>query len=250
MNFVEKIRRFFIGGARDLDKAETFKHISLVAFFAWIGLGSDGLSSSCYGPEEILRNLSGHTNLGIIVGLMTIITIFVISTSYSQIIKLFPHGGGGYIVASRLISPFVGMVSGCALLIDYVLTITLSISSGADAIFSFFPASYLDYKLILAYVGLAVLIILNLRGVKESVMTLMPIFVLFVVTHIFLIAYAIIVHVPETTSIVNNTTNELQGTVSQLGVFGTLFLLLKAYSMGAGTYTGIEAVSNGIPNLR
>ena len=67
-------------------------------------------------------------------------TVFIISASYSQIIELFPTGGGGYLVASKLLSPTVGVVSGSALLIDYVLTITLSIASGADALFSLLPA--------------------------------------------------------------------------------------------------------------
>ena len=71
---------------------------------------------------------------------MTAATIFIIAASYSQIIELFPTGGGGYLVASKLLSPMAGMVSGSALLIDYVLTITISVASGADALFSFLPA--------------------------------------------------------------------------------------------------------------
>ena len=234
----------------DLSDSRTFSHISLIVFFAWVGLGSDALSSSCYGPEEIYKNLSIHTNLSLIVGLLTAFTIFIISTSYSQIIRLFPHGGGGYLVASRLISPKVGMISGCALLIDYVLTISISISSGADAVFSFLPLPFHEYKVFFAVFILIVLTVLNLRGVKESVAFLTPIFVIFVLTHIFLIVYAFSTHAPELKTVAVQTTTEFHSTVSQLGIFGTMFLIMKAYSMGAGTYTGIEAVSNGIPNLR
>jgi len=245
-----KIKKFVFGKARDITDSSTFTKISLIAFFAWIGLGADGLSSSCYGPEEIYKNLLGHTNLSIIVGLITIVTIFVISTSYRQIIKLFPHGGGGYLVASRLISPAVGMISGSALLIDYTLTITLSISSGSDAIFSFFPASFYSYKLIFAVFILCVLVILNLRGVRESVVTLTPIFVLFILSHIVLVVYVIATHVSKAGHIADTTSTEFSSSVSQLGIIGTMALIFRAYSMGAGTYTGIEAVSNGIPNLR
>ncbi len=245
-----RIKTAILGRARDVSDKSVFQRISLVAFFAWVGLGSDPLSSSCYGPEEIMRNLHGHTNLAFIVGLLTVITIFIISTSYRQIINLFPHGGGGYIVATKLISPNTGMISGSALLIDYVLTITLSISSGADAIFSFFPAEWHSYKLIFAFFMLFILVLLNLRGVKESVMVLTPIFILFVLTHLTLISISIFTHLPNTSGIAQNTYSELSGTVSQLGILGTVVLILKAYSMGAGTYTGIEAVSNGIPNLR
>lgn len=245
-----KLKNTFIGRARDLSDRSVFQRISLVAFFAWVGLGSDPLSSSCYGPEEIMRNLTGHGNLGIFVAILTVITIFVISTSYRQIINLFPQGGGGYIVASKLISPTIGMISGSALLIDYMLTITLSISSGADAFFSFLPAEWHGYKLLFSSAILLLLIVINLRGVKESVMLLTPIFIAFILTHAFLIAYSIFTHIGDAPELIENTRAEMSNSISQLGVFGTIFLILKAYSMGAGTYTGIEAVSNGIPNLR
>ena len=245
-----RLRNTFIGKARDITDRSVFQKISLIAFFAWVGLGSDPLSSSCYGPEEIMRNLQDHPNLAIFVGMLAVFTIFVISTSYRQIINLFPHGGGGYIVATKLISPTIGMISGSALLIDYILTITISISSGADAIFSFLPHSWHGYKLIFAIFILALLIILNLRGVKESVMILTPIFILFVLTHIILISISLFSHLPEAGMIIDKSVSEVNDTVAQLGWAGTLLLMLRAYSMGAGTYTGIEAVSNGIPNLR
>ena len=244
------VKKTVIGNPRDLKDSSTFRQISLIVFLAWVGLGSDALSSSCYGPEEIYKTLGVHVNLSIIVGLITMVTIFIISTSYSQIIKLFPHGGGGYLVASRLISPNVGMISGCALLIDYVLTIAISVSSGADAIFSFLPIQYHDYKIAFALSILVVLTIMNLRGVKESVTALTPIFVIFIISHIFLIGYAFTTHASQLQTVAVQTGTEFKSTVHNLGIYGTIFLIMKAYSMGAGTYTGIEAVSNGIPNLR
>lgn len=249
-DYLHSVKKKIIGKPLDLTDSRTFSHISLIVFFAWVGLGSDALSSSCYGPEEIYKNLSIHTNLSLIVGLLTAFTIFIISTSYSQIIRLFPHGGGGYLVASRLIGPKIGMISGSALLIDYVLTISISISSGADAVFSFLPIQFHEYKVFFAVFILIILTVLNLRGVKESVTFLTPIFIIFVLSHIFLIVYAFTTHVPEIKTVAVQTTTEFSNTVSQLGIFGTIFLIMKAYSMGAGTYTGIEAVSNGIPNLR
>ncbi|MFA6924321.1 MAG: amino acid permease [Bacteroidales bacterium] len=246
----KKLRNFFIGRARDLTDKSIFHKISLVAFFAWIGLGSDGITSSCYGPEEAYRNLMTHTSLAIFVAFATAFTIFIVSTSYNHIIKLFPYGGGGYIVASKLLSPTVGMISGCSLLIDYVLTITLSISSGADAIFSFFPAEWQAFKIIVALSGVVLLIIMNLRGVRESVMTLTPIFILFILLHVFVIIYVFISNAENFGHVVSNTSTDIHHTVSQIGLWGTIFLILKAYSMGAGTFTGIEAVSNGIPILR
>ncbi len=247
---VGRIKNIFIGKAKTLQDKSIFHKLSLVAFFAWIGLGADGISSSCYGPEEAFRNLQGHQMLAIFVALGTVFTIFIISSSYSQIIKLFPQGGGGYLVGSKLLSPTVGMVSGCALIIDYVLTITISVSSGSDALFSFFPESYQSYKLGVAIIGVCLLILLNLRGVKESVVSLTPIFMIFILTHVFVIVYAILMKAGDFQVVSTETTNQLHSSISQVGLWGTLFIILKAYSMGAGTFTGIEAVSNGMPILR
>jgi amino acid transporter len=246
----KQLKEAIIGRARSISDDSTFHRISLVAFLAWIGLGADGISSSAYGPEEAFRYLGQHHSLALFVALGTIFTIFIISTSYKQIIKLFPHGGGGYFVAGKLLSPFVGMVSGSALLIDYLLTITLSISSGADAVFSFLPASVHEFKLVFAFMALLLLIVLNLRGVKESVIALAPIFMLFILTHIFFIIYIFFSKSTELGNTLTSTSADLHNSVAQLGLFGTIFIIMKAYSMGAGTYTGIEAVSNGMPILR
>ena len=137
---VKRLQKFVLGGKHDIEDTSLFHKLTLIAFFAWIGLGADGLSSSCYGPEEAFNALGTHVSLSVFVALMSGITVFVIAASYSQIIELFPTGGGGYLVASKLLSPTVGMISGSALLIDYVLTITISVASGADALFSFLPA--------------------------------------------------------------------------------------------------------------
>jgi amino acid transporter len=229
----------------------SFDHnLTLIAFFAWIGLGSDGISSSCYGPEEAFRNLQGHTSLAIFVAIGSVLTILIISSSYNQIIKLFPHGGGGYLVGSKLLSPTTGMISGSALIIDYVLTITISVSSGADAIFSYFPSGLQPYKLAFAVSGVCFLILLNLRGVKESVISLAPIFIVFITTHVIAILYGIIVKSSDFAAVAGQTTREIHSTVSEFGPFATFLIILRAYTMGAGTYTGIEAVSNGMPILR
>lgn len=244
------VKNIVIGGSRDPRDSMIFHKISLIAFFAWIGLGADGLSSSCYGPQEAYLALKGHSYLSVFVALATAITIFIISTSYSQIIELFPHGGGGYLVASKLLSPSIGMVSGCALLIDYVLTIAVSVASGADAIFSLLPVSGQTYRLAFAVLVILALMLLNMRGVKESVLFLMPIFLIFIATHVFIIIYVFSTHIPALPQVITAVRTDVSSTVSEVGFFGMLFLIMRAYSMGAGTYTGIEAVSNGIPVLR
>lgn len=246
----KRSKNLLIGASRNLQDPQVFHKLSLTAFLAWVGLGADGLSSSCYGPPEAFLTLGQHHFLSIIVAVFTGITIFIISISYSQIIELFPSGGGGYLVASKLLSPKVGMISGSALLIDYVLTITLSVASGTDALFSFFPIFYHQFKLDFAIFGVIVLIVMNLRGVKESVMPLVPIFLLFVVLHVFVIFYALFSNLSNASQIVAATSADLSAAKSQLGFLGMMLLTIKAYTMGAGTYTGIEAVSNGLPILR
>ena len=136
LNLSGRLKTVLIGKSRDLSDKSLFHRLSLIAFFAWVGLGADRLSSSCYGPEEAFKALNGHIYLSLIVAAASVVTVYVISASYSQIIELFPTGGGGYLVASKLLSPKAGVVSGSALLIDYVLTITISVASGADALFS------------------------------------------------------------------------------------------------------------------
>lgn len=244
------LKKLIIGRAKDPNEANVFHRLSLIAFFAWVGLGADGLSSSCYGPEEAFLALGEHKYLGIFVAILTAVTVFLISASYSQIIELFPGGGGGYLVASKLLNPTLGMISGCALLIDYVLTIAISIASGADALFSFLPSMFLEHKLLFVVLGVVGLMVLNLRGVKESVVPLTPIFMIFIITHLFAIVYAFITHAGNFPQIVNAGTSDVGQLHSQVGTMGIIFLILRAYSLGAGTFTGIEAVSNGTPMLR
>jgi amino acid transporter len=246
------VKDLAVGRARNLSDKRIFHKLSLIAFFAWVGLGADGLSSSCYGPPEAFLALKDHVYLSLLVGLATVVTVFIISASYSQIIELFPTGGGGYLVASKLLSPGVGVVSGSALLIDYVLTITLSIASGADALFSLLPENDQSYKLMMMVkvTGVCLLMLLNLRGAKEAVLPWVPIFITFVLTHAFVIVYAIITHLGVFPEVWHHTTADMASTHSELGWIGMALLVLRAYSMGAGTYTGIEAVSNGLPILR
>ena len=244
------LKSLLFGRARSLGDDKLFHKISLVAVLAWVGLGADGLSSSCYGPEEAYKALGSSTHLSLFVALASVVTITAICASYSQIIELFPAGGGGYLVASKLLSPFLGVVSGSALLIDYVLTITISVAQGGDALFSILPSSWLPWNFCFALAGVVGLTMINLRGVKESVMLWMIPFFIFVATHAFAIIYAIATHANGLGDVATATVHEVHTVSASVGVYGLLAVLLKAYSMGAGTYTGIEAVSNGLPILR
>jgi amino acid transporter len=241
-----KIREIILGKPLDPMKSETRHSMALVAFLAWVGLGADGLSSSAYGPEETFRALGVHTHLGLYMALATAVTVFIIALAYNQVIELFPTGGGGYRVATKLVGPYLGLVSGCALILDYVLTIAISIASGVDALASFLPLGFQPYKLWAEAFFIGLLIVMNLRGLKEAIKILLPIFLGFVATHLVLIVYGIAAHASHLPGLVPATladTGELAKSIGWTGVAG---MLLLAYSQGGGTYTGLEAVSNNV----
>ena len=248
--FRTRLRSILIGPPRDLRDRSLYEHISLIAFLAWVGLGADGLSSSAYGPEEAFKALGTHTYLAVGLAALTAITVWVISSAYSRIVELFPHGGGGYFVATKLLGKKAGVVSGSALVVDYVLTITISIAAAGDALFSLFPIEYQIWKLPVEVLFIVFLLVLNLRGVRESVLTLTPIFLLFIVTHIILICGATFVHATNIPETVAEVGTGFSNGLTTLGAGGMVLLFIHAYSLGGGTYTGIEAVSNGLPIMR
>jgi amino acid transporter len=245
----KKIREIILGKALDPMKSETRHSMALVAFLAWVGLGADGLSSSSYGPEETFRALGVHTHLGLYMAIATAVTVFIIALAYNQVIELFPTGGGGYRVATKLVGPYLGLVSGCALILDYVLTIAISIASGVDALASFLPLGFQPYKLWAEALAIALLIVMNMRGLKEAIKILLPIFLGFVATHLVLIAYGILAHASHLPQVVPTTLAETSALAHDIGWTSVAGLLLLAYSQGGGTYTGLEAVSNNVNML-
>ena len=249
MPFVDKFREAVIGKPHDPLHPEPRHNIALVAFLAWIGLGADGLSSACYGPEQAFVALGQYTHFGLYLAAATFLTVFIIALAYNQVIELFPSGGGGYKVATQLLGPRAGLVSGSALLIDYILTIAISIAASGDALFSLLPPSAQPYKLLVQVTLLIVLIILNLRGMKESLRVLLPIFLGFFLTHVFLIIYGVVAHSEGLPRLIPDTLNETQQLSDQMGWVFAAALFLRAYSLGGGTYTGLEAVSNNVNML-
>ena len=268
----KRVKTLLVGKPRDLKDESVFHSVSLVAFLAWVGLGADGLSSSCYGPEEAFRTLQAHSYLAVFLSVATILTVLVISACYSHIIEAFPSGGGGYLVASKLLGRPAGVLSGSALLVDYVLTITVSIAAAGDALFGllmphltsaieflrgysgfhWLPLPTESWKLNLEFAAIVVLILLNLRGVRESVTALLPVFILFLITHALLIAAAVGLHLTSSGEVAQHVVEQVNTSVQDpgFGILAMLLLLLHAYSLGGGTYTGIEAVSNSMPVMR
>ncbi|MBE0713551.1 MAG: APC family permease [Candidatus Aminicenantes bacterium] len=246
----DRIKRTLIGKPRNIKDPSIFHKLALIPILAWIGLGADGLSSASYGPEEAFKVLGKHTYLALALAVATALTVFIISYAYSRMIEYFPTGGGGYVVATQTLGEKAGVLSGSALLVDYMLTITVSIVACGDAFFSFFPASAQSLKTPFEIMAIIFLVVINLRGLKESVTMLAPIFIVFIVTHALLIGYGILKHVPEIGAVAADVRSGFQGGLATLGLGGMALLFLRAFSLGGGTYTGIEAVSNGLQILR
>jgi len=244
------LKDIVFGKPKDPLDPGVFHRVSVAAFLAWVGLGSDGMSSSAYGPEEAFRALGEHHYLAVALFLATTFTIFIIAYAYSRIIEHFPFGGGGYIVATNLLGSGFGVVSGSALVVDYVLTISVSIAAAADAIFSFLPQDWHLWKLAVEFAVIGLFLMMNLRGVKESVTAIAPVFLLFIVTHAVVILGTIVLYAWEIPAVVREVRAGFQSGVATLGWTGLAGLFLHAYTRGAGTYTGIEAVSNGLQIMR
>ena len=153
-------------------------------------------------------------------------TIFIISTCYSHIIEAFPSGGGGYLVASKLLGRRTGALAGSALLVDYVLTITVSIAAAGDALFGLMDCFGSEWKIYAEFAVIVLLILLNLRGVKESIQILLPIFLLFLLTHFLLISGALLWNVSETGTLIRNVAKEVSTSYNnpKIGLLGMLEL--------------------------
>src|SRR5713226_5871059 len=235
----QRLKRLLLGPSKDLEDPQLFRHISLVAFLAWVGLGADGLSSSAYGPQEAFKNLGEHTYLAVLMAAATAFTVMIIAAAYSRVIEHFPFGGGGYVVASKLLGARLGVVSGCALLVDYVLTISVSIAAGGDALFSVLPHGDhwatlpifgLPLKLQVELAAFLLLVVLNLRGVKESVTVLMPIFLIFIVTHAVMIVAGIAGHLGRAAEVAHEVSSGFSRGVNSVGWGGLALIFLRAYS--------------------
>jgi amino acid transporter len=252
MSLTDRLRAIFPRKRKDPMRLETWRHAALIAVLAWAGVGADSLSSANYGPEEAYKSLhlSGHEPLVLWLALITALTVVVISMAYVQIIALFPNGGGGYRAATTLVHPYAGLLSGSALIVDYSLTIAISVAAAADAMFNLAPLEWLQYKPFVLAGGLGFLLFLNLRGVRESVTILAPIFFGFLLTHVVLIGFGLFAKRDELVAAVVNAENHVTAVTSVDGTWALVAIIATAYAAGAGTYTGIEALSENAQYLK
>lgn len=210
-------------------------------------LSSDALSSVAYGTEQILLVLSAvgflayWYSIPIAIGVLILLTALILS--YRQIIYAYPQGGGAYVVSKNNLGENAGLIAGGSLLVDYILTVAVSVSAGTDAITSAFPSLY-HYNVIIAILMVILITILNLRGVTESASILAYPVYLFVFTLLILIGVGI-------WKVVNGEVpTELHTPIGTTVPGVSVFLLLKAFSSGCSALTGVEAISNAVPNFK
>lgn len=210
-------------------------------------LSSDALSSVAYGPEQILLVLVTASTLAfwysIPIGIGVLVLLTALIMSYRQIIFAYPQGGGAYVVSKQNLGKYPGLIAGGSLLVDYILTVAVSVSAGTDAITSAFPGLH-AYSVPIAILFVIFITLLNLRGVTESASILAYPVYLFVIALFILIG----------TGLFNIFSGEAPpGHHAPIGtpVAGiSLFLLLKAFASGSSALTGVEAISNAIPNFK
>jgi amino acid transporter len=214
-------------------------------------MASDAVSSVAYAAEEILLYLVPA--IGILaynwltwVSLAIIGLLIILTVSYIQIIRAYPQGGGAYIVAKENLGVKSGLIAGAALLIDYILTVAVSASASVSAITSAFPQ--LDNHKVGIVIGLiAVITILNLRGISESSRIFSVPTYIFIFSMIFMVVYGLFKYF-----VLHVTPNQLVDPIQSTGLVEnlSLFLILKAFSSGCSALTGLEAVSNSVPNFK
>ncbi|WP_188698919.1 APC family permease [Pullulanibacillus camelliae] len=210
-------------------------------------LSSDALSSVAYGPEQILIVLFSvgaaafWYSLPIGIGVLILLTALILS--YRQIIFAYPQGGGAYVVSKNNLGMNAGLVAGGSLLVDYILTVSVSVSAGTDAITSAFPALH-PYNVDTAIVFVILITLLNLRGVTESAS------ILAYPVYLFILALFILIVVGFYHLATGDTAPNVHAAIGTPVQGMTLFILLRAFSSGSSALTGVEAISNAIPNFK
>jgi amino acid transporter len=242
---ISAVKKLFVGSPLATAQArhERLSKASALAVFS-----SDALSSVAYATEEILLILvlagTAALSYSIPIGIAIVVLIAVVVSSYRQTILAYPQGGGAYIVTKDNLGTLPGLVAAGALLIDYVLTVAVSVAAGVAAITSAFPALY-DYRIFLGVLFIAGIATVNLRGLRESGSLFAVPTYLFVVSFACMLAYGLVrwligwESVPPPAPVAAAMSQDL-----------TIFLVLRAFASGCAALTGVEAVSDGVPAFR
>lgn len=210
-------------------------------------LSSDALSSVAYGPEQILIVLvtvgaaAIWYSIPIAVGVLILLSALILS--YRQIIYAYPHGGGAYIVSKSNLGVNPGLIAGGSLLVDYILTVAVSVSAGTDAITSAFPTLH-GFNVEIAIGFVILLTLLNLRGITESAS------ILAYPVYLFVLALFLLIGVGIYNVTIGGVPTEAHTPIGTPVAGISLFILLRAFASGSSALTGVEAISNAIPNFK
>jgi amino acid transporter len=242
---ISAVKKLFVGSPLATAQArhERLSRTSALAVFS-----SDALSSVAYATEEILLVLvlagSAALTFSIPIGIAIALLIAVVVSSYRQTILAYPHGGGAYIVTKDNLGTLPALVAAGALLIDYVLTVAVSVAAGVAAITSAFPILY-DYRIALGVIFIAGIATVNLRGLRESgALFAVPTY-LFVVSFAAMLAYGFVRWMFGWEGVPAPAAEP-----AEMSQALTIFLVLRAFASGCAGLTGVEAVSDGVPAFR
>ncbi|WP_247927526.1 APC family permease [Streptococcus constellatus] len=238
-----KLKNIFIGRPlKSSDEGEEGNLLTKLQALAM--LSSDALSSIAYGPEQVVLVLisvsAGAIWWSLPIGIVVLILLASLTISYRQVIHAYPQGGGAYMVTTENLSPKAGLISGGSLLVDYMLTVAVSVSSGADAITSAIPALH-PYNLHISIVLVLALMLMNLRGLRESAVSLMVPVYLFIASTVFLIGFGLL------QLLLGNLSYHATAPIGKSISGVSLVLLLRAFTSGSASLTGVEAISNSVP---
>ncbi len=240
---LEKIKNIFIGNPLKSTGESDDDHL-LSKSQALAMLSSDALSSIAYGPEQVVLVLTAISAAAIWwslpIGILVIILLASLTISYQQVIHAYPKGGGAYMVSTENLSPSMGLVAGGSLLVDYMLTVAVSVSAGADAITSAFPMLK-EINLEISIALVLALMFINLRGLRESASSLLIPVYLFIAVTLFLIVFGAF------QIATGNIAYTATAHVGQVVPGVSLILLLRAFTSGSASLTGVEAISNAVP---
>lgn len=254
-----ELKRFIIGRALRTEQAA---HERLSKKTALAVFSSDALSSTAYATEEILLVLAvavafgqaGSFSYVVPISIGIAVLLIIVATSYRQTIHAYPSGGGAYIVAKENLGINAGLVAGASLLVDYVLTVAVSIAAGVAAITSMVQGTRYawlnEHKVLLCLIFITFIAIANLRGVRESGALFAAPTYAFVISFLFMIGYGLFSYYTYGGAAPIPGSEEIKTAEGYQFQRLTLFLILGAFSNGCAALTGIEAISNGVPAFK
>jgi len=255
MDFLTKLKRVLVGRALRSEQAineRLTKKVALAVF------SSDALSSTAYASEEILLVLATAVAFGtanafgyvLPISIAIAALLIIVSISYRQTIHAYPSGGGAYIVAKENLGTLAGLTAAASLLVDYVLTVSVSVAAGVAALTSAAQGTSFawiaDYRVLIGVAFIVFICVANLRGVRESGSLFAAPTYLFLFSFLFMIGFGLIKYLSGAEIAVPPPTEDLKLAEGYAPQALSLFLLLGAFSNGCAALTGIEAISNGV----